>query len=167
MRSSLVASAVRRNLAVAVAALALTGTAAYAQSGDSAGIAKTRSAYEKAAAAQDAAGLAKLFTADGVELPPNAPAAKGRAAIEAYHKALAQQFMNHGITITSTETKVTGDTAYDVGTYKQMLMVMKGGAMIDDKGKYIVLLKKDASGSWAITHAIYNSDNPPPGPPKK
>jgi uncharacterized protein (TIGR02246 family) len=150
---------------VAALAVIVSATGASAQQGaDTAGIAKTRTAYEKAAAAQDAAGLAKLFTADGVELPPNAPAAKGRAAIEAYHKNLAQQFMNHGITITPTETKVIGDTAYDIGTYKQMLMAMKGGAMIDDKGKYIVLLKKDASGNWAITHAIYNSDLPVAGP---
>jgi ketosteroid isomerase-like protein len=77
--------------------------------------------------------------------------------------------MNHGITITATETKVAGDTAYDIGTYKQTLMPMKGGGMIDDKGKYIVLLKKDASGAWAITHAMYNSDMPLPGaaPAKK
>jgi ketosteroid isomerase-like protein len=34
--------------------------------------------------------------------------------------------------------------------------------MVEDKGKYIVLLKKDAGGAWLITHAIYNSDNPPP-----
>jgi uncharacterized protein (TIGR02246 family) len=168
-----VASASRRNRVALIAAVFALGTTAYAQQGgDSAAIGKVRSAYEKAAAAQDAAGMAKLFTADGVELPPNAPAAKGRAAIEAYHKAFAQQFMNHGITITATETKVAGDIAYDIGTYKQTLMPMKatsGGGMVDDKGKYIVLLKKDASGNWAISHAIYNSDNPLPGqaPAKK
>ena len=39
------------------------------------------------------------------------------------------------------------------------------GAVIDDVGKYVVLLKKDASGDWWITHAIYNSDLPPPAPP--
>jgi uncharacterized protein (TIGR02246 family) len=159
----IVASAFRRNLALALT-LGLCSTPAFAQSSaDAAAIAKTRTAYQNAAASQDAAALAKLFTADGVEMPPNAPAARGRAAIEAYHKALAQQFMNHGITIKPTETKVIGDTAYDVGTYTQMLMAMKGGAMIDDKGKYIVLLKKDPSGAWLITHAIYNSDTPPPG----
>ena len=34
--------------------------------------------------------------------------------------------------------------------------------MIDDHGKYVVLLKKDASGNWWISHSIYNSDVPPP-----
>ena len=148
---------------VAIAVLmGLAGISASAQQGgDEAAIAKVRSAYEAAAGAQDSAALAKLFAPDGVEMPPNAPAAKGRAAVEAFHKAFAKQWMMHGMTITSTETKVNGTTAYDVGTYKQGLMAQNGGGMVDDKGKYVVLLKKDASGTWQITHAIYNSDNPP------
>ena len=102
-------------------------------------------------------------------MPPNAPAAKGRAAIEAFHKAFGQQWMMHGMTITPHRTQGHGDCAYDVGTYKQGLMPMKGGGMIDDKGKYVVLLKKDASGTWWVTHAIYNSDLPLPAaaPAKK
>jgi uncharacterized protein (TIGR02246 family) len=144
--------------------VALAAAGAYAQqAGDTAGVAKTRAAFEKAAAAQDGAAIARLYATDGVEMPPNAPAVKGRAAIEAYHKGFGQQFMVHGFSLAATETKVLGDTAYEVGTYKQSLMQQKGGGMIDDKGKYVVLLKKEANGTWAITHSIYNSDNPPPG----
>src|SRR4051812_7554276 len=160
----------KRFVFVMMAAVALAATGVSAQgTADTAAIAKVRSSYEKAAGAQDGAAIAKLFTADGVEMPPNAPAAKGRAAIEAYHKGVAQQFMMHGITITATDTQVHGDTAVDIGSYKQTLMSQKGGGMMDDKGKYVVLLKKDASGGWLITHAIYNSDLPPPGsaPAKK
>jgi len=146
-------------------ALAVSGVAA--RQGDP-GVAKVREAYQKAISAQDAAGLAKLYTADGVEMPPNAPAQKGRAAIEAFHKGLAKEWMVHGMTITSTETTVAGDHAIDIGTYKQNLMPMKGGPMVDEVGKYIVVLKKEGAG-WAISRAIYNSDNPPPGAatPKK
>ena len=132
---------------------------------DEAAIAKARTAFQTAAGTQDGAAIAKLFVADGVEMAPNTPAAKGRAAIEAYHKAFGQQWMMHGMTITSTETKVAGDTAYDAGTYKQQIMSNKSGAVIDDVGKYIVLLKKDAGGAWLITHAIYNSNLPLPAPP--
>ena len=140
-----------------------------APKGDDPGIAKVRTAYQTAAAAQDGAAIAKLYAPDGVEMAPNAPAVKGRAAIEACHKAFGQQFMVHGMTIAATETHVTGDWAVDIGTYKQQLMPMKGGGGVaDDTGKYVVLFKKDASGAWLITHAIYNSDLPPPPPaPKK
>jgi uncharacterized protein (TIGR02246 family) len=168
MNRFLVVSAFGRNISVA-AAILLTATVASAQTkpggADDAAIAKTRTAFQTAAGTQDGAAIAKLFTADGVEMPPNAPAAKGRAAIEAYHKGFGQQWMMHGMTITSTETKVAGDTAYDAGSYKQQIMSNKSGAVIDDVGKYIVLLKKDAGGNWLITHAIYNSNLPLPAPP--
>ena len=160
-------------LVAVVAALGLMAAGVSAQQkaagGDEAAIAKIRTAYQTAAGSQDAAAIAKLYAPDGVEMPPNAPAAKGRAAIEAFHKAFGQQFMMHGMTITSGELKVHGDFAYDIGTYKQMLMAMKGGGMIDDNGKYVVLLKKDASGNWWISHSIYNSDVPVPAaaPAKK
>jgi uncharacterized protein (TIGR02246 family) len=148
-------------------ALAAVSVSAQQKGADAAAIAKVRTAYQTAAGAQDAAAMAKLFAADGVEMPPNAPAASGRAAIEAFHKGFAKQWMMHGMTITPTATKVMGDTAYDIGTYKQQIMSHATGAIVDDKGKYIVLLKKDAAGNWAISHAIYNSDNPPPPAPVK
>lgn len=157
-----------RVLAVAGAVvLAAAGVSAQQKGADEAAIAKLRTAYQTAASAQDAAGMAKLFAPDGVEMPPNAPAATGRAAIEAFHKGFAKQWMQHGMTITSTSTKVMGDTAYDIGTYKQQIMSNATGGIVDDKGKYVVLLKKDAGGNWLISHAIYNSDNPPPPAPAK
>ena len=167
MSGFLVASAFRRKIVVmaGVVAVAAAGVAAEqkAAGGDEAAIGKVRTAFQAAAGTQDGAAIGKLFAPDGVEMPPNAPAAKGRAAIEAFHKAFGQQFMMHGMTIASSGLKVSGDVAYDVGTYKQSLMPMKGGPVADDTGKYVVLLKKDASGAWWITHAIYNSDLPPPG----
>jgi uncharacterized protein (TIGR02246 family) len=150
--------------------LALASTPGFAQqrggsAAAEAGIAKARSAYQAAANAQDAAAIAKLFAPDGTEMPPNAPLQKGRAAIEGYHKNLGTQVMVHNLVIKPTETHVMGDLAYDVGTYSQSLMPMKGGGKtMDDKGKYIVLLKKDASGAWLITHAIYNGDVPVTSP---
>jgi len=155
-----------RFAAVVAGVLALAaGSGAAQKAGDDPAIAKVRTAYQAAAGTQDGAAIAKLYAPDGVEMPPNAPAAKGRAAIEAYHKAFAAQFMMHGIMITPTETHVMGDRAMDIGTYKQTLMGMKDGSMMDDTGKYVVLLKKDPSG-WLITHAIYNSDKPLPAPKK-
>jgi uncharacterized protein (TIGR02246 family) len=158
-------------LSVILGLVALVGAGLSAQAkkapaaggGDEAAIAKVRTAFQNAEMAQDGAGIAKLYAADGAELPPNAPAAMGRAAIEKYHKDFAQQFMLHGITITSLKVQVAGDIAYDVGTYKQQLMPMKGGNVIDDHGKYVVLMKKEG-GAWLVTHAIYNSDLPLPAP---
>ena len=153
-------------MAGVIALVAINASAQQKAAGaDEAAIAKVRTAYQTAAGSQDGPAMAKLYSPDGMEMPPNGPAAKGRPAIEAFHKAFGQQWMMHGMTITPTDTKVSGDTAYDIGIYKQGLMSQKGGGMIDDKGKYVVLLKRDSSGNWWITHAIYNSDLPLPVPP--
>jgi uncharacterized protein (TIGR02246 family) len=158
-----------KRLGVMLGVLALVGAGVSAQQkaaagGDEAAIAKIRTAYNNAIMAGDGAGIAKLYAPDGVEMPPNAPAAKGRAEIEKYHKDLAQQVMIHGSSITPTETHVSGTLAYDTGTYKQQIMPMKGGGISDDHGKYVVVLKKDG-GNWWIAAAIYNSDLPLPAPP--
>jgi len=158
-----------KRLGVMLGIVALVSAGASAQqkaasAGDEAAIAKIRTAYNSAVMAQDAAAIAKVYAADGIEMPPNAPAAKGRAAIEKFHKDFAQQFMVHGSSLTPMETHVSGTIAYEVGTYKQQLMPMKGGGINDDHGKYIVLMKKDGA-TWVITHAIYNSDLPLPAPP--
>lgn len=150
-----------------VIALALAAAPAAAQSKDDPGIAKLRAAFQAAVGSQNGPAIAKLFAADGVEMPPNVPAQMGRAAIEAYHKAFGQQWMMHGITLTPRTLQVwNGDTAYEIGAYTQQLMSQKDGSIFDDKGKYIVLMKKDASGAWLISHAMYNSDVPPPAPKK-
>jgi len=162
---------------VLVAGLATAGAAAQqataggapkqkATGGDEAAIAKIRAAYNSAVQAQDAAGVAKLYAQDGTEMPPNAPAAKGRDAIEKLHKDLAQQVMIHGSTITPTDTRISGSLACEVGTYKQQVMSMKTGAITDDHGKYVVILRKEG-GNWLIADAIYNSDVPLPAPPAK
>ena len=98
----------RRNVIVLTGAVALAAAGVSAQSkatADESAIAKIRTAYQTAAGSSDGAAIAKLYAPDGVAMHPNAPAAKGRAAIEAFHKAFGQQWMMHGITITSTTLK--------------------------------------------------------------
>jgi uncharacterized protein (TIGR02246 family) len=116
--------------------------------------------YVKASLAGDAKAIAALYTEDAVEMPPNGPMVKGRAAIEKYYTGV----MGSGtklttFTITHLESHASGDTAYDVGTYNQSL-TPAGGAPVSDSGKYVVLLKK-AGGAWKVAYAIYNSDSPP------
>ena len=150
-----------RLLTVAVLIAASTSIAAAQMGSDAkAGVAKVRESYVKAVNAADAKGVAALYTPDGVEMPPNQPSVKGGAAVEAYHQKL-NALMGAQITISATETIVSGDTAVDIGTYSQTLTPKAAGAKpIKDTGKYIVILKQ-IGGSWMVTHAIYNSDLPP------
>ena len=123
-----------KRIGMLVALAMMVAVPAFARQDDTAGVAKTRAAYEKASNAHDAAGLAKLFTPDGTEMPPNAPAAKGRAAIEAMHKTMATMVEFSQLKITATDTKFVGDLAYEAGTYTQTV-TPKGGKPMPDKGK--------------------------------
>lgn len=154
-----------KKLAVVTSGLVLLGVStAWRQTGAAgeAAVVKVRSAYVAAVKAGDAAGIAKLYAPDGIEMPPNQPMQKGRAAVLAFHKAFTESMASPAqLTVTPIETKVSGDIAFDVGTYTQKV-TPKGGQAAEDKGKYVVLLKR-SGGEWWVSHAIYNSDLPPPG----
>ena len=97
-------------------------------------------------------------------MPPNQPAASGRAAIEAQ---VQQEYsmMTIELSVAPGETKVAGDMAYDVGTHKIKLTPKAGGNAIEAAGKHVVTLARQADGSWKITNLIFNTDAPVPMPP--
>jgi len=120
--------------------------------------------YVKATLAGDAKAVAALYTDDAVEMPPNEPAVKGRAAIQQLYEKNFKAAKIGSFAVTHMESRSSGDTGYDTGTYRQTV-TPTGGSEIKDSGKYVVILKR-IGGSWKVAYAIYNSDLPPPPPPK-
>ncbi len=112
--------------------------------------------------ASDAAGLASLYTNDAVLMPPNEAAVTGNQAIESWFQTTFDQFTTE-FTVASEELEVVGDWAFDWGAYMTALTPRAGGEPTEDRGKYIVILRKQVDGSWRIARDIWNSDNPPPG----
>jgi uncharacterized protein (TIGR02246 family) len=139
-----------------------TGQAA-AQGADaaSAAIKQVADNYVKATSAGDAKAVAALYTEDAVEMPPNQPIIKGRAAIQAYYEKLFSSMKVSNFTLTHVESHATGDRGYDVGTYQQSMAQPSAATPTSDTGKYVVILKRTA-GVWKVAYAIYNSDQTPP-----
>jgi uncharacterized protein (TIGR02246 family) len=110
---------------------------------------------DKAMLAADWSGAAAIYTEDGMVLPPNAPAAQGRAAIEklfsGFPKASAFQQRVE-------EIEGHGDLAYIRATYDVTIMPSPGRAPIKDRGKVLAVWRKQADGSWLVTRAAWNSD---------
>ena len=111
--------------------------------------------------AEDAAAIASLYTDDGAVMPPGAPIAEGRAAIQQTWASLMQ---TPGFDLTFTPEQIivssSGDMALDRGTYK--LAIAPNGKPISDTGKYVVVWRK-MSGEWKAAADIFNSDLPASG----
>ena len=112
--------------------------------------------------AGDAAGVASLYTNDAVLMPPNEAAVTGNQAIESWSQITFDQFTSE-LTLAPEEVEVVGDWAFERGTYMIALTPKADGEPMEDRGKYIVILRKQVDGSWKMARDIWNSDNPAPG----
>jgi uncharacterized protein (TIGR02246 family) len=135
-----------------------------ARGGNDPAITAVADQYVKATLAGDAKAIAALYTDDAVEMPPNEPAVKGRAAIQQLYERNFKSAKIGDFSLTHVESRSSGDTGYDAGMYRQTV-TPTGGPAMKDSGKYVVILKRVA-GSWKVAYAIYNSDLPPPPPAK-
>jgi len=107
---------------------------------------------------KDTAAIAGHYTPDGRFLVPNAPIAEGREAVGrmwAHLLAMPNVALNFGPTFIDAAS--SGDMAYEVGSYTLAFDGEKG--RIEDRGKYVVVWKKQADG-WKAAADILNSDLP-------
>lgn len=145
-------------VAFVVACGAVLNACAPSPEADEAAIRATNKQWMEAIAAKDAKATAAIYAEDGQMLPPNAPKAVGRAAVE---KAWTDLMTIPGMSLTfETETFVfakSGDLAVDIGTYKF------GAGGTTDTGKAVVTWTK-RDGKWLVLTDMFSSDAPPPAP---
>jgi uncharacterized protein (TIGR02246 family) len=104
----------------------------------------------------------KIYSSDAVLFAPGAPVIEGREGIKA---ALQGAFSDPGTTISLTPTKIevarAGDIAYAYGTSNTTMTDKDTGQKMEEKGKWVVVFKKQPDGSWQAVADIFNSDGPP------
>ncbi len=104
----------------------------------------------------DAAGVADLYTEDGQVLPPNSDVVMGKAAIQAFWKAVMDMGVS-GAKLDIVEVEEQGDIVFEVSKF-----TLQGKEeQIIDQGKYIVIWKQE-DGQWKLHRDIFNSSLPPP-----
>jgi ketosteroid isomerase-like protein len=125
----------------------------------SAAIRRLDAEFMQAAGARDAGALVKAFyAADAALMPPNHPLVTGRTAIQGFLQGL----IDGGLTSVKLETRVTasaGDLAYGRGRYTLSLSPA-GATPVEDVGKYVVVYRRQADGTWRAVADIFNSDHP-------
>jgi uncharacterized protein (TIGR02246 family) len=106
----------------------------------------------------DAAALAAMYDTGGVVLAPNAPPMRGRQNIEAFWLGARQQgFRTLNLAVSSVE--LIGNHAIDIGTYT-LVVQPPGQAEMTDRGKYMVLWKRQPDGSWKLYRDMFNTSMP-------
>ncbi len=110
--------------------------------------------------ARNDSGIAALYTADGVLMPPNQPSQSGAASIRAFWAGL-WQLPDVKLVITPGDIQVagSGDMAAERGTWT---LSAGGPQPMKDNGKYVVVWVKGDNGEWHAATDIWNSDNAPP-----
>ena len=128
---------------------------------DEAAIRLTVNAEMQAANAADAAAWGALYTQDAIVLRPHSAAVQGRDAIEQWLATLPAISNAKGEAL---EVMGYGDLGYLRGTYSMTLSIPGVPTPIEEKGKFLMICRKQSDGSWKITREIYNSDLPLPFP---
>lgn len=105
--------------------------------------------------ARDFDALVRLYTEDGVFMPPGRPPLKGRLALREWLGAFPQVTR---LTFTLDEIDGRGDLAYARGTYTMTLQPEGAPGPVEDVGKFLEIRKKQADGSWLLAVDIFNSD---------
>jgi uncharacterized protein (TIGR02246 family) len=105
----------------------------------------------------DAAAVANMYTMGARVLPPNGEMVEGRANIQKFW----QGAMSAGMKMVSLETvhvETQGNLAVEIGRYT-LTMPGAGGTTTTDKGKYVVVWKREGQ-SWKLAVDIFNTSIP-------
>ena len=115
--------------------------------------------FMRNAMAKDAGRLVDAFYAeDAVVLPPNQQPVAGKAQIRPFIQGMIDAGLAE-ITLETTDVSGSGDVAYGVGKYR-MTLHPAGADRIEDKGKYVVVYRRQADGSWKAVADIFNTNLP-------
>lgn len=111
--------------------------------------------YDALANAGDAAALAELYAEDVIHMPPDAASHVGRGAVLA---AMEEMFGANTLQLTSVadEIEVTGDLAFVRITWDETIAPKAGGDTEQMHGNWLVILKRQADGSWKLWRDMWS-----------
>ncbi len=119
-------------------------------------------AWNAAAEAGDVAQVVALYTDNIVQMPPDAPANRGKQAVEEYYGGAFELF-SVGVTwpVEGTEEIVVADGwAFHLSEYILRITPKAGGEAMEELGKVVVIFQQQPDGSWKLAREIWNRNSP-------
>ncbi|MGD2069706.1 MAG: DUF4440 domain-containing protein [Gemmatimonadota bacterium] len=136
-----------------LAVLAAGDAGAQTSSRDSVRIVAASRAFSDAYVRGDTARIRELYTEDAVLLPPGREV-RGRDRIVRYFAPVPNR-VNLGHAMESSELRVRGDVAVDVGTWRYRWRV-GDGAEQSASDRYLVVWRRGAAGRWRIEYDMWH-----------
>jgi uncharacterized protein (TIGR02246 family) len=123
---------------------------------DEAAIRAASADWSKATQARDLDKFVSFYADDAVYFVSNGALVKGKDKIKmAWQPTLASQGTTLSFDTTYVEVARSGDLAYEYGTYT-IVTEAKKGKPTEEKGKYVVVWKKQPGGTWKAVADIGN-----------
>jgi ketosteroid isomerase-like protein len=125
-------------------------------------------AWARLSAAGHSDSIAEYYHPNGVLLPPNQPAVRGRDSIRVFFAVLnTMSSPPPTLSIRAEEVWASGPSATELGRWTFTWPAgtpLPPGAMAVDSGKYMARWVEE-NGQWLMVQDIWNSDLAPPPPP--
>jgi uncharacterized protein (TIGR02246 family) len=129
-----------------------------ARAADEAAIRAASAAWSQAASAKDLDKAVSFYADDALMLPDKAAAARGKENIRTdWAPLLALPGPGLRWQTSSVEVARSGELAYKTGAYN-LVTTDKQGKSSDERGKYLVIWKKQSDGSWKVAVDTDNLD---------
>jgi uncharacterized protein (TIGR02246 family) len=128
---------------------------------DQKAISDLEAAWNANCKSKDLEKIVSIYADDANFMDPNVPTVKGKEAIRAYFKPILDD-KNFALVAAPATVEVAkgGDLAYTQGTYTLTMTDAKTRKPVTEKGKYVMVYKKQPDGSWKAIQDIGNADAP-------
>jgi ketosteroid isomerase-like protein len=127
---------------------------------DEAAIMAFNERYLKAINDGDSATLASLTLPEHIMIAPGRPPLVGKEANDAANARVAQTVKIEE-TWSPQETFISGDLAYQRGTFTVAATPKAGGTTTNMRGTFMRIYKRQPNGEWRMVRDMFNSDQPP------
>lgn len=95
-----------------------------------------------------------LYAPDAVFIQPDGARVKGSAAIRRLYEKVTSTF-DSSLNFSSERVEISGDLAYDSGTYTETLVTRATHKSMLSKGSYLTIYRRGKDGNWRIAEQMW------------
>jgi len=99
------------------------------------------------------------FTADGEFIQPDGTRVRGTEALRKLYEMITATF-DSDLVFDSQRMEVSGDLAYDSGTFREVLTMRAGGKRLFSTGSYLTVYRRNKDGRWLIAQQVWTGPGP-------